>query len=185
MKRMLLQHYCSLSFSFISKRFFTAIILCVYINDSSRKRLSKRTTVNMIVFLVLILLTQDAAAAKQQNDNSITLMPSKTISKETLLAEIPIWGPTFKVSLDIYINSLKGMGELLRFTSTEKNCCDYGDRILAIFANKKSAYPNGYLIYRNNNIFWWKDAKKFEEKKWYKLEMTQNFQGKKVTLDSC
>ena len=87
--------------------------------------------------------------------------------------------------MDIYINSLKGKGELLRFTSTEKNCCDYGDRILAIFANKGPGYPKGYLIYRNNNIFWWKDAKKFEEKKWYKLEMTQNFQGKKVTLDSC
>ena len=99
------------------------------------------------------------------------------------MATIPSWGPTYKVSFDFYINKFDvngpgGWGELLRFTSTEKNCCGLGDRIPAIFTNK-----NGHYVYPTTQIDKsgdrWKavkgvnGAKKIEEKKWYKLELTQ------------
>ena len=109
-------------------------------------------------------------------------LPSKTIEKETLVATIPSWGPTFKVSLDFYINSFivngppnhHGWAELLRFTSTHtSHCCNIGDRIPAIFTNPgHGGYIHiGTQINQMGNRA--KDIKKIEEKKWYKLELTQ------------
>ena len=110
------------------------------------------------------------------------------------MATIPSWGPTYKVSFDFYINKFDvngpgGWGELLRFTSTEKNCCGLGDRIPAIFTNK-----NGHYVYPTTQIDKsgdrWKavkgvnGAKKIEEKKWYKLELTQYKDNNKVTLSN-
>jgi len=107
------------------------------------------------------------------------------------VATIPSWGPTYKVSLDFYINKYNnGWGELLRFTSTEKNCCGMGDRIPAIFTNSGHGgyiYPTTQIDQNGDR---WKavrgvnGAKKIEEKKWYKLELTQykEVEEYKVTL---
>ena len=98
------------------------------------------------------------------------------------MATIPSWGPTFKVSLDFYINSFivngppnhHGWAELLRFTSTHtSHCCNIGDRIPAIFTNPgHGGYIHiGTQINQMGNKA--KDLKDIEEKKWYKLELTQ------------
>ena len=113
------------------------------------------------------------------------------------MATIPSWGPTFKVSLDFYINSFivngppnhHGWAELLRFTSTHtSHCCNIGDRIPAIFTNPGHGgyiYPTTQIEQNGDR---WKvvrgvnGAKKIEEKKWYKLELTQYKDNNKVTL---
>ena len=75
--------------------------------------------------------------------------------------------------------------EVLRFTTTENNCCNVGDRILAIFTNNND--KKVYVIMDINN----KGNKHvlehaFEENKWYRIELTQrkNYNDQKVTLIS-
>ena len=62
------------------------------------------------------------------------------ITANNLLATIPNWGPTFAVTFQLWLESFSPSGgvwsELLRFTSTEINCCSPGDRSPAIFVNK-------------------------------------------------
>ena len=62
------------------------------------------------------------------------------MTKGDLVATLPSWGYYFEVSLQLWIESWSdgkdGWFELLRFTSTENNCCSAGDRIPALFANK-------------------------------------------------
>ena len=54
------------------------------------------------------------------------------------------WGPSFKVSLELYINSFdENWAEVLRLTNTENDYGDVGDRIPAIFARRTDADKAG------------------------------------------
>ena len=59
------------------------------------------------------------------------------IGRDQLLATIPSWGPEFTLSLELFINSFPdattNYAEVLRFSNTDNNCCEYGTRIPAIF----------------------------------------------------
>ena len=59
------------------------------------------------------------------------------IGRDQLLGTIPSWGPEFTLSLELFINSFPdaatNYAEVLRFTSSLADCCDYGTRIPAIF----------------------------------------------------
>ena len=62
-------------------------------------------------------------------------------SEDNLLATLPTWGPHFEVSFDVRIESYDvdihgtdNYTELIRFTSTDTDCCSAGDRIPGIFA---------------------------------------------------
>ena len=75
--------------------------------------------------------------------------------------------------------------EVLRFTNTDNDCCNVGDRIFAIFTNNND--KKVYVIMDINN----KGNKHvlehaFEENKWYRIELTQrkNYNDQKVTLIS-
>ena len=107
-----------------------------------------------------------------------------------LLNTLPTWGPAFKVSMDIFINSFNGpnlaeggwWAEILRFTNTTNNEPDPGDRILAVFTNK-----DGYIRLNNqigDRSGYFIDDIYLEEKTWYKLEMTQYSEDSKVS-DVC
>ena len=72
------------------------------------------------------------------------LFSDQVIAQNNLVARIPIWGPSFRISMDLYINSFDGpnlkngmLAELLRFTSRDGNCCAVGDRIPAVFTDKR------------------------------------------------
>ena len=90
---------------------------------------------------------------------------------------ISTWGPSFTVSLDVKVHSFTppnmkngAWAELLRVTSTDKDCCSFGDRAPAIFTNK-----NGFLhittqIGNNGNRF---RNVAIQENRWYTLEMSQ------------
>ena len=50
------------------------------------------------------------------------------------MATLPSWGYYFELSLQLWIESLSdGWNELLKFTSTENDCCSPGDRIPALW----------------------------------------------------
>jgi len=93
------------------------------------------------------------------------------VTKDNLVATLPSWGEYFEVSLQIWVESHKpGVSELLRFTSTDKDCCSVGDRIPAIFV-----HSDGYIhvtsqvgtngnYYKNFNI---------KLKTWIKVDIKQ------------
>ena len=75
--------------------------------------------------------------------------------------------------------------EVLRFTTTDNNCCNVGDRIPAIFTNNND--KKVYVIMDINN----KGNKHvlehaFEENKWYRIKLTQrkNYNDEKVSFIS-
>ena len=108
------------------------------------------------------------------------------IGQNNLLSTLPTWGPSFRISLDLYINSfhrpnLKNgkFAELLRFTSRDGNCCAVGDRIPAVFTDKRGFIQVATQIggagnkVKNVNL---------DEKTWYKIELVQGvFSNNKVT----
>merc|ERR1712098_351953 len=99
------------------------------------------------------------------------------IKKNNLIAEIPKWGPAWKISFELNIASFSNYGEewgnVFQFT-TGNECCDIGDRIPALFTrNNNSLYyttnidDNGdYYTYSNGDI---------NTNTWYSFEIEQNF----------
>ena len=107
------------------------------------------------------------------------------VTQDNLLATLPSWGPTYRVTLSLYINSFDGdnllrgkWAELLRFTSTDNNCCAMGDRVPAIFTNKGGFIQVASQLGDNGNR--WRNVF-LEEKTWYSLEILQFFQNNKVS----
>ena len=90
------------------------------------------------------------------------------------------WGPSFKVSLELYINSFdENWAEVLRLTNTENDFGGDGDRIPAIFARRTDADKKGtgtigirtQIGDNHGEEAYNKDG--ILEKKWYTLELTQ------------
>ena len=69
--------------------------------------------------------------------------------------------------------------ELLRFTSTDNNCCAIGDRIPAIFANKGGFIQVATQLWRKGNR--WKNIN-LDVQTWYNIEMKQFSQNNKVDI---
>ena len=68
---------------------------------------------------------------------------STLIKENTLLTTLPFLGQEFEISLDVLISSFTVPNmewgyhaEILRLTTTTNNCCDKGDRIVALFTRK-------------------------------------------------
>ena len=102
------------------------------------------------------------------------------LGRNNLWATLPDWGPTFQVSFDLHINSYSGLdlrfgswAEMLRFTTTETDCCNVGDRIPAIFTHAHG-YVHFTMIMNGQN--WVKDLR-LNEKTWYQIDMTQYHAG--------
>ena len=79
-----------------------------------------------------------------------------TMTKGDLVATLPSWGYYFEVSLQLWIESWSdgkdGWFELLRFTSTENNCCSAGDRIPALFVNEAGFILASSQVGTNGNF---------------------------------
>ena len=93
---------------------------------------------------------------------------------------IDTFGPQYSVALDIIVNSAgEGWSSIIRFTATDSNCCNNGDRVPAI-----SYHSDGYLNIAssvNNNGNYWLNYK-IDLKKWYHIEIVQamNKNGKVI-----
>ena len=72
------------------------------------------------------------------------------ITKNNLLAVIPEWGPNYKITFELNVESFANGGNLwgniFRFTATDVDCCNVGDRIPALFTN------SGDFLYLCTNI---------------------------------
>ena len=106
------------------------------------------------------------------------------VTEDNLLATLPSWGPTYRVTLSLYINSFDGenllrgkWAELLRFTRTNNNCCAIGDRIPTILTNKAGFIQVGTQIGDFGNK--WKNVN-LNVKTWYRVELLQYIWSRKV-----
>ena len=86
--------------------------------------------------------------------------------------------------MDLYINSFDGpnlkngkLAELIRITTTNGNCCGIGDRIPAIFTDKRGFIQVGTQIGNHGNK--WKNVN-LNAKTWYNLELMQYGLNNKV-----
>jgi len=104
------------------------------------------------------------------------------ISDGNQISTIPSWGPSFKIQFSIKVNSFdNGLGpnnpysDVLHFTSTEKTCCSFGDRLPGVFLHS----DNRVIIAMNVDIgkgtiyYTTPDANKLEEDKWYDYVIQQ------------
>ena len=111
------------------------------------------------------------------------------VDHSNLVGTISTWGPAFKVEFSLYINSFDGpnlkngkVAELLRFTSGDGNCCAVGDRVPAIFTDKRGFIQVATQIGTHGNK--WKNVN-LNEKTWYRVELVQQvFSNNKVTRTS-
>ena len=101
-----------------------------------------------------------------------------------LVGTIPTWGPAFKVEFALFINSFDGpnlknrkFAELLRFTSRDGNCCAIGDRIPAIFTDKRGFIQVATQIGTHGNK--WRNVK-LSKKTWHRLDILQYSWNNKV-----
>ena len=79
--------------------------------------------------------------------------------------------------MDLYINSFDGpnlknriLAELLRFTSRDGNCCAVGDRIPAVFTDKRGFIQVATQIGTQGNK--WRNVK-LSKKTWHRLDILQ------------
>ena len=117
------------------------------------------------------------------------LFSDQVISRNNLVSTIPTWGPSFRISMDLYINSfdrpnLKNgkLAELLRFTNTNSNCCAIGDRIPAIFTDKRGFIQVATQIGNAGNK--WRNVR-LSKKAWHRLDILQYFWNNKVNRSGC
>ena len=82
------------------------------------------------------------------------------------------------MALDIIVNSAgEGWSSIIRFTATDSNCCNNGDRVPAI-----SYHSDGYLsiassVNNNGNYYF---NYNIDLKKWYHVEIVQTKKDGKV-----
>ena len=102
------------------------------------------------------------------------------------MATLPTWGPSYRITFELFINSFDGvnlkngrLAELLRATTTEGNCCRIGDRIPAVFTDKRGfiqvATQIGNSGSKSKNV-------NLNEKTWYRLDLMQFAWNNKVRV---
>ena len=88
------------------------------------------------------------------------------------LATVPFWGPTWKISFDLYITSFPSLSDwagILHFTTGE-NCCNVGDRIpfIKLFKDNQLVILNAVNDQGNHQSRYNLDVDK-----WYNIEISQ------------
>ena len=110
---------------------------------------------------------------------SVFLGYSGSVTTNNQIATIANFGPEYKVVLDIMVhsNASSVWSSILRFTSTDSDCCNIGDRIPAIFYNS-----DGYLLIDsavnekgNKGVTYDIDLEK-----WYHIEIVQETENGQV-----
>ena len=98
------------------------------------------------------------------------------VRKNNLIGTAEHWGPEFKITVDIKINSFLKQStkvlEIFRFASVEGNCCEIGQRLPALFSwFKNNTFHLTSNIGTEGNT--WFDLPGFQEKKWYNFKIVQ------------
>ena len=106
------------------------------------------------------------------------------VGQNYLVAIIPSWGPSYRVSLSFYVNSLmvdgmvSGYSELFSFTASEQ-LASIGFRIPAIFIGGDGRIGIGTQIGTDGNAW---AMYPLAEKTWYHLELSQFSEDNKVKI---
>ena len=86
---------------------------------------------------------------------------------------IDVWGPQYRVAVDIIVrtwNPENDFNNILRFTSTDTDCCNIGDRIPAIFYNVGGFLQITSFVNGNGNYYF---DFPIEFETWYHIEIYQ------------
>jgi len=100
---------------------------------------------------------------------------SGPVIQNNQISTIDIWGPQYKVEVDIIVNSFTsgneyGYSNILRFTSSDSDCCNLGDRIPLIFYNRNGFLTITSSVNGNGNDYFDYDI---DLEKWYHIEIYQ------------
>ena len=106
----------------------------------------------------------------------VNLGYSGTVTKNNLISTIDTWGREYRVAISIIVHSAGSeWSSILRFTNTDSNCCNIGDRIPAIFYNSGNGGANSYLHITNavngNANYYFNHY--IDLRKWYHIELAQ------------
>ena len=114
------------------------------------------------------------------------LYPGTSVVSNNLLGTIPSWGPTFRVTFDLYINSFvegnqHGFSELLRFTATDNNFWSLGDAVPVVLTTQTGIHIVTQIGSNNH----WAYQTKLTEKRWYHVELLQHSHNNKKVMHDC
>ena len=108
-----------------------------------------------------------------------------TIQQNNLLGVIPEWGPAWKISFELNVQSFPSGGDLwgsiFRFTSTTNDCCNIGDRIPALFTTSDGRILYATNIDDNGNEYEYSPS--IQTGKWYSFEIEQQFSDNQVKME--
>ena len=105
---------------------------------------------------------------------------SGTVIQNKQISTIDVWGPEYRVAVDIIVNSATTANEyysILRFTSTDSDCCNIGDRVPLIFYRRGGSLTFVSAVGENGNFYF---HYSIDLKKWYHIEMSQAKKNGKV-----
>ena len=101
------------------------------------------------------------------------------VKRNQLLNEgivLPVWGPEYEVKFDLKINSwINADGSIFRFSSLSENCCEFGQRVPAMWT--KAGTQDKLLIATNidsnGNRWFVNELGKFQNGTWYSFVISQ------------
>ena len=98
------------------------------------------------------------------------------VENNKLLFSVSRWGPTFKISFELNIQSFANcnpdkMANLLTVTATDNDCCEIGDRVPAFFINSGGFLQLANHIDDNGNKI--DHSPGLTENHWYTVEVEQ------------
>jgi len=104
------------------------------------------------------------------------------LQKGKLLAVIPEWGPNFRISFDLKVNSFAHAGagvwaNVFRFTATGANCCSPGDRLPALWTNTGNFLHFCNRVGDNGNFAKNTIVREFPTNTWRRVVIEQMFVG--------
>jgi len=141
-------------------------------------------TIAVVKQALLYVQDSNRRSSECNNGTSSRLLTMKfdqeiRVENNKLLASVPTWGPTFRISFDLKILSFANcnpdkMANYLTFTATDNNCCEIGDRVPAFFTNSGGFLQLATQIdYNGNHIA---RSPNLEENVWYSVEVEQFFE---------
>ena len=131
---------------------------------------------------VLTITAADQKMEFSRIDKDENIGLSGDVKKNTEIGALPSWGPEFRISFDLMVNSLSG-GTWLSVLSFKRdggkrNIGKIGDRIPGIYLNKKGFLHFASGVNRNRNYKFNFDSIKL--KKWYSILIEQSKDKGKV-----
>ena len=119
--------------------------------------------------LLVIVSLPDYMRGHQSYGYQVRIQDKIAVTKNSKLATIPNWGPTWRVTFDLLVNSYpSSYASVLHFT-TGGDCCNIGDRIPSLVLHKNE------LVFLNavNNQGNHQQRYSYETGKTYQIEVSQ------------